>query len=197
MSEEFPASTPRRKLEISFDDLEPAAPAPPQPAADQFPTVAGHQPPKAPDYPPPQTNSGYGAPPPQQWPPAQQQWPPAQHPPAQHPVPYQQHPPAQNPGAYQQGPNAATMALALNHKSEGVAILLSLLITGAGQVYCGRVGRGAAFFFGAVFAWFTLLFLVGFILLPAIWIWAAVDASQLASRQNAMLMASASQPHYG
>jgi TM2 domain-containing membrane protein YozV len=198
MSEEFPASAPRPKLEITFDDLEPETPSPQQPATGQFPPVAGHQPPKPPDYAPVQS-SGYAAPPPY-WPPPQHppaQYPPAQHPPAQHPpAQYQQ---AQYPVPYGQAPgaNAATLALAMNHKSEGVAVLLSLLLTGAGQIYCGQVGRGIAFFFGAVFAAFSLIFLVGFVLLPAVWIWAAVDASLLANRQNAMLMASVNQQYYG
>ena len=77
-------------------------------------------------------------------------------------------------------------------------MLLSLLLTGAGQIYCGKAGRGIAFFCAGLFAWVTLFFLIGFILLPAVWIWAAVDAASLAKRQNAMLMASVTgQPYAG
>ncbi len=177
MSDEFPASTPRRKLEITLDDLgEPAPTVPQPPPAGPFPPVGRQPKPPVAQQPPPQH-------------------PPAQHPPAQHPPQYPppQHPPAQYPPS--NNPNMAAVALAMNHKSAGVAVLLSLLWTGAGQVYCGRAGRGVAFFCAAVFAWCTLFFVIGFILLPAVWIWAAVDAASLANRQNAMLMASvASQP---
>lgn len=173
MSDEFPASTPRRKLEITLEDLEPGAATPPPPAA-QFPPVAGHRPPKPPGSPPPQPQAGYPPPP------AGQQYAP----------PPPQHYPSGDPGV-------AAVALAMNHKSGGIAVLLSLLLTGAGQIYCGKVGRGIAFFFAAVFAWVTLFFIIGFILLPAVVIWAAVDAANLANRHNAMLMASVTSRQYG
>lgn len=35
-------------------------------------------------------------------------------------------------------------------KSPGLAALLSFLITGTGQIYLGRVGRGLAFLFGGI-----------------------------------------------
>ena len=81
----------------------------------------------------------------------------------------------------------------MNHKSPGVAALLSLLFTGAGQVYCGRAGRGVAFFFAAMFSALLIFVLIGLILLPIVWIWAAIDASNLAKQQNAALMAALAQ----
>lgn len=83
----------------------------------------------------------------------------------------------------------AAAALAMNHKSPGMAMVLSLLFTGAGQVYCGKVGRGIAFFLAAVFSAVLILAVIGLILLPIIWIWAMVDAYQLAIRQNQALLA--------
>jgi TM2 domain-containing membrane protein YozV len=62
-------------------------------------------------------------------------------------------------------------------KSPGVALLLSFLWCGAGQIYCGRVGKGILMFVGAVALWFILL---GWI----IQIWAMVDAYQTAKRMN-------------
>ena len=88
-------------------------------------------------------------------------------------------------------PGVAAAALAMNSKSPGVAVLLSLLWTGAGQVYCGRVGRGAAFFCAALVSAVLILVAVGFVLLPIVWIWAAVDAHQLAKTQNRALLAAA------
>jgi TM2 domain-containing membrane protein YozV len=169
MSDEFPTSKPRPRLEITFDDLG---------AAPEAPTAA------LPPALPPLTGK------------VQQPASPSTAIPPQYPPPQPTYPPPQ----YPSGPNPglAAVALAIGHKSTGVAVLLSLLLTGAGQVYCGRVGRGVAFFCGAVFSWITLFFLIGFLLLPAVVIWAAVDAASLANRHNAMLVASLSeQPRYG
>jgi len=62
-------------------------------------------------------------------------------------------------------------------KSPGVALLLSFLFCGAGQIYCGRVGKGILMFVGAVLLWFILL---GWI----IQIWAMIDAYQTAKQMN-------------
>jgi TM2 domain-containing membrane protein YozV len=83
---------------------------------------------------------------------------------------------------------AAMASLGLERKSPGVAILLSLVFTGAGQVYCGRPGRGALFFLAAVLSGVLILALVGLFLLPIVWIWAAVDANNLATAQNRRLL---------
>ena len=193
MSDEFPSPIPRRKLEITLDDLDAPAAAPPAAAA-RFPPVAGYPPPKPPDAAPPRSNAGYAPPPPNH----QHAPPPPPYPPPGYPPPQQQYPPPPPQYAAGSNPGVAAVALALNHKSPGVAVLLSLLLTGAGQIYCGKAGRGIAFFCAGVFAWVTLFFLIGFILLPAVWIWAAVDAASLAKRQNAMLMATVTgQPYAG
>jgi TM2 domain-containing membrane protein YozV len=78
-------------------------------------------------------------------------------------------------------------------KSGGIAVLLSVLITGAGHWYAGEVGRGFAFFAGAFLAALSTLFLVGFIALPVVWIWAAIDANKAAERHNLRIAAAASQ----
>jgi TM2 domain-containing membrane protein YozV len=62
-------------------------------------------------------------------------------------------------------------------KSPGVALLLSLLLCGAGQMYCGRVGRGFLMLFGCIFLWFILL---GWI----VWIWSIIDAYSTAKQMN-------------
>jgi len=85
------------------------------------------------------------------------------------------------------------VALSMNQKSPGVAVLLSLLFTGAGQVYCGRALRGLAFFGAAFVSALLILLLIGLLLLPIVWIWAAVDAHSLAQRQNQTLLASIGQ----
>jgi TM2 domain-containing membrane protein YozV len=95
------------------------------------------------------------------------------------PVPYRL-----NPGYQQQ---AAAIAV-LGKKSSGLAAVLSLLLVGAGQMYCGRVGRGLAFL-AAYFVSALLMFvLIGFLLAPIVLIWALVDAINLANRHNAELL---------
>lgn len=62
-------------------------------------------------------------------------------------------------------------------KSAGVALLLSFLLCGAGQMYCGRVGKGILMLVGAIALWFVFL---GWI----IQIWSMVDAYQTAKQMN-------------
>ena len=63
-------------------------------------------------------------------------------------------------------------------KSPGIALLLSILITGVGQMYNGQVAKGFLMLIGCVVLWFMFL---GWI----IWIWSAIDAYQEAKRINA------------
>lgn len=93
-------------------------------------------------------------------------------------------------------PSAAVAAMTLNHKSAGAAVLLSLLFTGAGQWYCGHVGRGFAFLAAAFVSALLCLVLIGFILLPIVYIWAAIDASNLASKHNYMMLTQATASSY-
>jgi TM2 domain-containing membrane protein YozV len=62
-------------------------------------------------------------------------------------------------------------------KSAGVALFLSFLICGAGQMYCGRVGKGILMLIGCIALWFIFL---GWI----IWIWSMVDAYATAKDMN-------------
>ena len=62
-------------------------------------------------------------------------------------------------------------------KSPGVALLLSLLLCGAGQMYCGRVGRGLLMLISALLLWVVML---GWIR----WIWSMIDAYSIAKQMN-------------
>ena len=77
--------------------------------------------------------------------------------------------------------NAVHAALLLSGaaapKSPGVALLLSFLICGVGQMYNGQVGKGFLMLIGCVALWFALL---GWI----VWIWAMVDAYTTAKEMN-------------
>lgn len=88
----------------------------------------------------------------------------------------------------------AAMNVALNSKSTGLAVLLSLLFTGAGHWYVGRVGRGFAFLAAAIISSVLILAAVGFFLLPIVWAWAAIDANKCAHTHNQLLLAQSGTP---
>jgi TM2 domain-containing membrane protein YozV len=79
------------------------------------------------------------------------------------------------------GPNLAQAALLLSGdakpKSPGIALLLSFLLCGVGQMYNGQVGKGILMLIGCIIAWFVFL---GWI----IWIWSMVDAYSTAKQMN-------------
>jgi TM2 domain-containing membrane protein YozV len=81
-----------------------------------------------------------------------------------------------------QSPNANLAAALLlagdaAPKSPGVALLLSFLFCGIGQMYNGQVGKGFAFLLGGILAWLILL---GWV----VWIWSMVDAYTTAKQMN-------------
>lgn len=77
--------------------------------------------------------------------------------------------PASRPVIFEDGPAKA--------KSAGVALLLSILCVGLGQIYNGQVGKGLLMFILCVGMWFVLL---GWIIM----IWSWLDAYKQASRMN-------------
>ncbi len=62
-------------------------------------------------------------------------------------------------------------------KSPGLALFLSFIWVGAGQLYNGQIGKGILMFFGAVALWFALL---GWI----IHIWSWIDAYSVAKKKR-------------
>ncbi len=79
-------------------------------------------------------------------------------------------------------PNMAQAALLLTTenaaaKSPGIALLLSLLICGVGQMYNGQVGKGILMLIGCIVSWFVFL---GWI----VWIWSMIDAYTTAKQMN-------------
>jgi TM2 domain-containing membrane protein YozV len=66
---------------------------------------------------------------------------------------------------------------AFGPKSPGVALLLSFLICGAGQMYCGRVGKGILMLLGCIALWVIVM---GW----TIWIWSMIDAYTTAKNMN-------------
>jgi TM2 domain-containing membrane protein YozV len=62
-------------------------------------------------------------------------------------------------------------------KSAGLALFLSFLLPGAGQWYCGRVGKGFLMLFLYILLLFVFLFWI-------IWIWSMIDAYSTAKEMN-------------
>lgn len=85
----------------------------------------------------------------------------------------------------------AAVSVAMGAKSAGVAVLLSLVFTGAGHWYVGRVGRGFVFFGLAFVSALLIVAVIGLIMLPVIWICAAIDASRCAQEHNRRLLSEA------
>ena len=65
-------------------------------------------------------------------------------------------------------------------KSKTAAGLLQLLLSligipGVGRLYTGHLGLGLGQLVGMIVGYMLLLFLVGFLIVPAFWIWGVVD----------------------
>jgi len=94
-------------------------------------------------------------------------------PPAYQPPPYQQFP-----APYQyQGPYGMPLMPYVKRKEPALALVLSLMLPGVGQIYNGDVGKGIAMMLGFwVLIWFGIG--IGF------WIWSMIDAYQSAQNIN-------------
>lgn len=84
---------------------------------------------------------------------------------------------------------AMMLAAQMNAKNPGVAIALSLLFPGAGQMYCGAIGRGVLFFLAYLVSWVLIIAVIGIFLVIGVLVWACIDASNLAKRHNAQVIA--------
>ena len=56
-----------------------------------------------------------------------------------------------------------------------LAIILSVLLPGLGQIYLGLDNKGAIFLIAYVISAILILLLIGFLLCAVIWIWALID----------------------
>ena len=65
-------------------------------------------------------------------------------------------------------------------RNPGVALLLSLFLPGAGQIYNGFVGKGIAMLIACVICGALSALIVPLFVAIGIWIWAMVDAYQKA-----------------
>ena len=65
-------------------------------------------------------------------------------------------------------------------KDKTLAGIMSFFVPGLGQMYCGKFNRGLLFLAGSVAAYLSMMILVGFVLYPALVIWAILDAIKCA-----------------
>ena len=69
-------------------------------------------------------------------------------------------------------------------KNPIIAAALSLVIPGLGQVYAGDLLRGFAILAALGFSFCLMALIIGFIIFPATWIFAIVDAYNMIKKQN-------------
>ena len=65
--------------------------------------------------------------------------------------------------------------VASSEKNIILAIILSVILPGLGQIYLGLDRKGAIFLIAYVVSAILILFLIGFLLCTVIWIWALID----------------------
>lgn len=69
-------------------------------------------------------------------------------------------------------------------KSPGLALVASFLAPGLGQLINGEIGKGIVFLLAYLVALVSVFMLIGFVLVPALWVWAMVDAYGSAKSWN-------------
>ena len=95
------------------------------------------------------------------------------------------------PSGSQENLNTAVM---MNQKSEALALILSLIIPGVGEMYAGKVGKGVIILLLAILSAALIMLLIGFIMYPIVWIYSMIDSYNLAKQYNAMLLQNNGQP---
>ncbi len=66
-----------------------------------------------------------------------------------------------------------------------LAAILSLFLSGLGQIYNGEVTKGVVFIVVQIINAALTTVLIGFVLMPIVGLWATIDAYLVAKRNNA------------
>lgn len=69
-------------------------------------------------------------------------------------------------------------------KSAGLAAVLSALINGLGQIYNGQILKGIIIIVVQIINGALTAILIGWILIPIVWVWAVYDAYRGAEKIN-------------
>ena len=70
-------------------------------------------------------------------------------------------------------------------RSTILAAILSLFLSGLGQIYNGEVTKGVVFIVVQIINAALTTVLIGFVLMPIVGLWATIDAYLVAKRNNA------------
>jgi TM2 domain-containing membrane protein YozV len=104
--------------------------------------------------------------------------PPAQH---QQPGPGSHYPPQQPPhyapqqqGQQLQQPYPQPVQVA--PRSPALGLIVSIFIPGVGSMMAGQTGKGVGILIGYLVGWLLTLVIIGFVVMPAFWIWGLVAA---------------------
>lgn len=81
-------------------------------------------------------------------------------------------------------PSSAAAQTLLDGRNPLIAALLSALFPGLGHIYARDIDTGLFFAVSFLLAVFSLLFVVGIVLVPAIWLYALYDAAKAAERRD-------------
>jgi TM2 domain-containing membrane protein YozV len=101
------------------------------------------------------------------------------------PVPHQQHNQIQPWPSTPPMPYPAMQPMPIvKPKNPGAAAVLSFLFPGLGQIMNGDIALGIVMMVLVVFAWISLMFLIGIVLLPAMYLWSIIEAYTKAKRWN-------------
>lgn len=83
----------------------------------------------------------------------------------------------------------------MNKKSEGLALILSFMITGLGHIYLNQTSRGIGLLVATVACWaLTFVLLFPFVIAFALWIYGMYDSYKLAQLYNEYLFVHDGQP---
>ncbi|QLH75114.1 MAG: zinc ribbon domain-containing protein [Methanomassiliicoccales archaeon] len=118
-------------------------------------------------------------------------------------------------GAQLYGPGGPWFVEKVEEKEPFLAILFSFILSGLGQIYCGRIARGLVILvisliptvlftmlflslgdaptFDDVSGWMTLMIVVGIVFF-VFWIWQILDAYRLANEWNEKVSRTGSKP---
>jgi TM2 domain-containing membrane protein YozV len=69
-------------------------------------------------------------------------------------------------------------------RSPILAAILSLILSGLGQIYNGQVAKGVVFIVVQLVNTALTAVLIGWVLMPIVGLWAAIDAYLVAKRNN-------------
>jgi len=69
-----------------------------------------------------------------------------------------------------------------NHPYLGLAVALSFILPGLGQIYNQEFGKGVRFIIAYTISWALSVIGIGWFLLVIVWVWSMVDAYQSTRR---------------